>query len=157
MSNLYKKISDHKAYMEIIEPIINHPKIQLMSNFTHHGKTDCLTHSIHVSFMSYSLGLKLGLNEKALARAGLLHDFYLYDWHDKGDRKGLHGFTHAQTSMTNAKKYFTISNKEKDIIEKHMWPLNPKLPKFKESFLFMLVDRYCSVLESFHIPIIKGE
>lgn len=157
MSNLIKSISGHKAYMEIVESIINHPKIQSMSEFTHHGNTDCLTHSIHVSYMGFSLGLKLGLNEKALARAGLLHDFYLYDWHDRGDRKGFHGYTHAQTSITNAKKYFTISKKEEDIIIKHMWPLNPKLPKFKESFLFMFVDRYCTVLETFHLPVIKGE
>lgn len=157
MINLYKLVSKDKAYMEIVENMLTHPKVQSMSAFTHHGKTDCLTHSIHVSFKSFSLALKLGLDEKAMAKAGLLHDFYLYDWHDKGSRKGLHGFTHAQASLLNAQKYFPISDKEKDIIEKHMWPLNPKLPKFKESILFMLVDRYCSLLETFHIPLVKGE
>ena len=157
MCQLYKLISNNKTYMEMVEPIINHPEIQSMSAYIHHGKTNCLTHSIHVSYKSYTLALKLGLDEKAMARAGLFHDFYLYDWHHKDNRKGLHGFSHARASLANAEKYFDVNEMEKDIIKKHMWPLNPKLPKFKESVLFMLVDRYCSILETFHLPVIKGE
>lgn len=157
MDDLLNIMTHYDDYMKNVKDIIEHPEIQSMSQYIHHGQTNCLVHSIHVSFISYKLGEKLHMDKKALARSGLLHDFYLYDWHKKDGRKGFHGMTHAGLSIENASKYFTLNNKEIDIIKKHMWPLNPRLPRYKESILFMFVDRYCSVLESFHRTIIKGE
>jgi len=40
-----------------------------------------------------------------------------------------------------------LNDTEKDIIEKHMWPLTIRLPKNKESLVVSLVDKYCSFME----------
>ena len=35
-----------------------------------------------------------------------------------------------------------LSAIEEDIILKHMWPLTLRIPKYKESFLIMFLDKY---------------
>ena len=61
-----------------------------------------------------------------------------------------HGFTHPKVALDNAVKYFNLNNIEKDIIEKHMWPLTiRKVPKYKESVIVTMVDKYCSTQETF--------
>ena len=80
----------------------------------------------------------------------MLHDLFLYDWRKKqDDRKGLHAFTHPKTAYENASKLFDLNEKEKDIILKHMWPVTISFPKYKESYLLTLVDKYCALNESY--------
>ena len=78
-----------------------------------------------------------------------MHDFYLYDWHQEKPYKGLHGFAHPGIALQNAQRYFELNDKEQDIIRKHMWPLTPMLPRYRESYVVMLVDKYCAVCERF--------
>ena len=134
-------------YDVLVEDILNHPRVQEMRLYKHHGQVDCLAHSIHVSKTAYRLAKIFRLDVRSVARGALLHDFYLYDWHVKGSHKGLHGFNHAMLALENATKYFDLSLMEQDIIEKHMWPLNLKFPSYLESYLVMVVDKYCSVIE----------
>jgi uncharacterized protein len=44
-----------------------------------------------------------------------------------------------------------LNDIEKDIIEKHMWPLTLKLPKYKEAFIVSFVDKYCAFMESIRL------
>ena len=41
---------------------------------------------------------------------------------------------------------------ERDIIRKHMFPLTPALPRYRESLLVSAVDKACSVYECFRRP-----
>jgi uncharacterized protein len=91
----------------------------------------------------------LGLDYCSAARGGLLHDFFLYDWHITKQQKGLHGFTHPYTALKNANRFFNLNDLEKDIIVKHMWPLTIRLPKYKETLIVVLVDKYCAIMEIF--------
>ena len=80
----------------------------------------------------------------------MVHDLFLYDWRKRqDDRKGLHAFTHPRTAYENASKLFDLNEKEKDIILKHMWPVTVALPKYKESYILTLVDKYCALNESY--------
>lgn len=137
-------------YLECIRELAEHKKVLSMRNYMQHKKIDCLEHSLHVSYYSYFLCRKLGLDWRAASRGGLLHDFFLYDWHnkDRKDKKGLHGFTHPKIALRNAKLYFNISDMEEDIICKHMWPLTIKLPRYKESYIVVFVDKYCAFTET---------
>ena len=36
--------------------------------------------------------------------------------------------------LREAEARFDLTDKEKDIIVKHMWPLSPWMPRYKESF-----------------------
>lgn len=150
MSDLYIH-----EYLLCINDLIAHKSVQSMRSYTQHGDTNCLAHSLYVSYYSYLISIKLQsflkVDPRSIARGALLHDFFLYDWHEKSNRKGLHGFTHPKTALENATLHFQLNAIEKDIIVKHMWPLTPAPPKFFASFLVSMVDKYISTLEIFSI------
>jgi uncharacterized protein len=117
-----------------------------MDKFMQHANVSCLEHSFYVSYVSYSICKRLKLDYSSAARGGLLHDFFLYDWH--GTKiKTLHGVKHPGIALENANKYFELNSLEKDIIKKHMWPLTIVPPMHTESFIVTLVDKYCTTME----------
>lgn len=123
-----------------------------MNNFTQHGNTSTLLHCIAVSYFSFLLAEKLGISccRRELLRGALLHDYFLYDWHERDKAHRLHGFTHPGRALKNAKRDFQLSEREQDIIEKHMFPLTPFPPKYREAVLVCLVDKWCSTYEVFN-------
>ena len=147
-----EKILSDSEYYECIKDVFNSDPVKLMDTFIQHGKITTLEHCISVSYKSYKVAKRFKMDYKAAARAGLIHDMFLYDWHlqPKGDpffKK--HGFTHPQKALENALMYFELSEKEQDIISKHMWPLTlRKVPKYKESFVVSFVDKYIACKET---------
>lgn len=136
-------------YESIIADLVSNVTVQQMQNFKQHYDTSCFEHCKNVSYYSYLICKKHGLDYKAAARAGMLHDLFLYDWRKRENgRKGLHAFTHPKTALENASKLFDLNEKEQDIILKHMWPVTFALPKYKESYIITLVDKYCAIQES---------
>ena len=135
-------------YINIVSDILCNKNFQSMDNYMQHGKTSTKMHSINVS---YKLCKKLNLKHNAAARAALLHDYYLYDWHTHYKETGLrfHGFTHPRTALNNALKEFTLSKLEQDIILKHMWPLTLVPPKHLEGLIVTFIDKYCSIAETY--------
>lgn len=87
------------------------------------------------------------INEKSLIRGALLHDYFLYDWHKSEHR--LHGFFHAKRALKNAESDFKLNDIEKNIIKRHMFPLNICPPKYRESWIVCLADKLCAVEEFF--------
>lgn len=140
------KTSEFYSY---IEDILQNEEVQKMSNFTHHYGTTCLQHSINVSYYNYLLSKFFNLDRRSLARAGLLHDMYLYNRKSYIRKKGekLHGFRHPLIAYKNAKLIFSLNYLETDIILKHMWPLTLSLPKHRETFVITLVDKVCCLAE----------
>ena len=139
-----------QEFDDIIRDIIENQKVQEMKKYKQHYETSTFDHCYMVSYYCYKVCKKLKLDYKSAARAGLLHDFFLYDWRIKNGRKGLHAFTHPRTAYENASKLFELNNKETDVILKHMWPVTFfAFPKYKESFILTLVDKYCALTESY--------
>jgi len=147
--NLKINFNLEKEYCDCVHDLIDHEKVRSMENYMQHGDISCYAHSLHVSYISFRLCKKLGLDYFSAARGGLLHYFFLYDWHaDKKTYTGLHGFVHPGIAVKNANEYFSLNNIEKDIIEKHMWPLTLRLPRYKESYVVLMVDKYCAFSET---------
>ena len=134
-------------YYECIKDLINHEKVLSMRNFPHHRKISCLEHSLSVSYLSYRICKKIHANSRSVARAGLLHDFFLYDWHATPAEFAPHAFVHPKTAAKNADKYFTITKKEREAILHHMWPITIVPPYRLISLSVMLSDKYCALLE----------
>lgn len=138
-------------YYCLVSDLLENDTVLKMKEFTHHGETSCFQHCLNVSYYNYKICRFFSLNIRAAARAGLLHDLFLYDWHtykpEKGER--MHGFSHAETALKNARENFYISDIESDIIEKHMFPLNiTAIPRYRETLVIVLVDKYCGLLET---------
>ena len=141
---------DELTYFKtVLNEFIHSPLVQQMEGYIQHGRTSCLDHCLLVAYYSYYLAKRFHLSDdyESIIRGALLHDFFLYDWHDKGDRKGLHGFTHPKIALSNAEKYFLLNDKEKEIIVTHMWPLTLKFPSYKEAYIVSFADKYCSIIE----------
>lgn len=149
--NLKSESSSEEEYKEYISDLILHDKVKSMKNFNQHGNTNCLEHSLFVSYVSYQICRRLGLDFCSAARGGLLHDFFLYEWRTGKPYKGPHGLLHPDIALENANKYFDLNDKEKDIIQNHMWPLTIRLPRYRESYVVLLVDKYCASVELFKL------
>ncbi len=136
-------------YLNCVEDILFHPMVQSMHQFTMHGGTSCLKHSMNVSYLSYRLCKKYDLDYVSAARAALLHDFFLYDWHKHSrlDKCILHGITHSFTAVKNARALFFLSPKERMIIYCHMFPIFPIPPLSLEGIIVSCFDKYCAFNE----------
>ena len=133
------------GYKLCIDDLISFPKVKSMSEFVQHGTVSCLEHSKNVSYYSYVICKILKCDFKSAARGGLLHDYFLYDWHHSPYR--LHGFFHPHYAFLNATRDFSLNEIECDIIKKHMWPLTITPPKYKEALVVSMVDKYCTIAE----------
>jgi len=138
-TNVWKQDSD---YVAIVADLLAQPAVQRLADFTQHHHSNRLDHSIAVSYDSYLLAKKWHLNTTAVARAGLLHDLFYYDWRETKFDLGSHAFIHPRVALRNAEKLTKLTPMEKDIILKHIFVATLALPKYRESFLFSLVDYY---------------
>lgn len=136
-------------YMAIMGDIIENKLVQGMKTFRQHYKVSCFDHCLLVSYNLYLICKKYKLDYISAARAGMVHDLFLYDWRKKENgRKGWHAFTHPKQAYENAITFLNLNKKEKDIIIKHMWPVTLfALPKYRETFWMIYVDKYLAVIE----------
>ncbi len=138
-----------REYKEKMRHIAESPVVQEMKLYNHHSYTSCYEHSVHVSYYNYLICGLLGWDKYAAAKAGLLHDLFLYDWHKHKPAEGerMHGFEHPGKALKNAHEHFELTEKEGDMISKHMFPLTLSLPRYKETYVIILTDKFCSTCE----------
>ena len=114
-----------------------------------HGTTSIYRHSLNVAYTSLWMmeRWQIRLEPKSLVRGALLHDYFLYDWHMPNSAQKWHGFRHARIALQNAARDFDLNKIEIDIIRKHMFPLNLRIPRYRESFIVCLADKICAIRE----------
>src|SRR5699024_9124001 len=147
MIDLNTKIK--QLLVEYGKDILVHPNMQKEKELIQHFNVNCYEHSLAVAYLSVSLAYKFNVevDMRSLIRGALLHDYFLYDCHEKDESHKLHGFSHAMTALKNASKDFELNEIEEDIIKKHMFPLNIALPRYKESVLVTMADKICAAYE----------
>ena len=148
------QISDDvsKEYLAEVLPILENEEVLSLGTFCHHQWTNRLMHSINVSYVSWLIARKLGCDESAAARAGLLHDFCPYDFKKKTPTGECQAFYHPKAAAKNSERVFQISDREQDAILSHMFPLGP-MPRNKEAWIITLADKICASMEYCHIYI----
>lgn len=142
--------NDRSIFDEQIRLLKEDPEIQKMASFTMHNGNTTLQHVENVADVSFRIAEKLGIDidEKALARGAMLHDYYLYTFKETKMSPYRHGISHPETALKNASKRRRLTEKETNIIRSHMWPmtfLHP--PMSREAVLVCLADKYCAVNE----------
>ena len=143
------------SYYECVKDIIGCQQVQELRSITHHLSTTRFQHCVNVSYYTYVVCRKFNLNARSAARAGLLHDLFYYDRKQYNSEKtkgqASHSENHAMLACANAAEITKISKLERDMIEKHMWPVTRPMPKYKETYIITIIDKYCAVLE-FCVP-----
>lgn len=142
---------NYKQFHDCIKDLIQTPDVRAMSIIPQHANVNCLNHSIFVSYISFLMCRYFGLDYVAASRGALLHDLFLYDWREETSRRSFHLFSHPVAALENASALCELSDMEKDIIVKHMWPLTIKKPKYMESFLVGCADKLCALSEMLFI------
>lgn len=74
-------------------------RLDLTREFIQHGDVTVYAHVTSVARASLSFAERLGragisVDRASLLRGALLHDYFLYDWHDPDPSHRLHGFRH---------------------------------------------------------------
>ncbi len=139
---MLKKYAD-KDYYYIVNNILNNNEFRKIDNCSHHGISR-LEHCVRVSYYSYLITKYLGLDYEKTARAALLHDFFIGD----NSSKLKSFFNHSKIALENSDNLFILSDKERDIINTHMFPVNiNKIPKYMESWVVSFVDKASCIYE----------
>ncbi len=123
------------------------PTVCAMQEIPQHVKgVSCYDHSLFVAYVGFTLCRACGLDYRAAARAGLLHDLYLQHWEQTGVGRLRRLTLHPRLALQNARA-FGLSPMEEDIIGKHMWPLTVTPPRYREAYLVSLADKLCALAE----------
>lgn len=95
-------------YLAEVQHILSNKEFLSLDDYLHHRKTSRLMHSVNVSYLSWMLARKLGCDEKAAARAGLLHDFCPYDFSKRTPTGEHQAFYHPKAAVENSSRVFGI-------------------------------------------------
>lgn len=142
---------DYSYFWNTLENLKQIPQIRQMDQYIQHGQVTCLCHCIAVAYLSYRIcrALRMRVDYDSLIRGAMLHDFFLYDWHDPDPSHKWHGFRHPFTAYRNASGLFRLTPIERDIICSHMWPLTLRhMPHHREAAVICLADKICSLRET---------
>ncbi len=137
-------------FLQDIACILADRDYQKLSNYVQHKNTTRLMHSLNVAYVSWKLARKIGCDARTAARIGMLHDFCLYDFREKAEEAQV--FHHPKVAARMSQERFQITDKEKQAILSHMFPLGP-IPTSKEAWIISFADKMCAVTERFHINI----
>lgn len=140
-------------FFSIINDLIKDASVQEMKIYNQHAGTSCYKHCIQVAYYTYIICKKLNLDYVSATRGAMLHDLFLYDWHNhiREDKtwKNMHAFIHPKIALKNATKIFNLNSIEKDVIVNHMWPVTIKIPHYKETVVVTFADKYSACAETF--------
>ena len=90
---------------EILKELDEQGRMKYTQRYMQHSDISVYKHCISVAYTSVELveRFSLNVNRKELIRGALLHDYFLYDWHEKNAGHRFHGFIHAGRALQNEK------------------------------------------------------
>lgn len=138
---------DYEEFWACVSDLTELDEVKQLQEFSQHLDTSRLEHSVNVAYFSYRICKRLGWDYRSAARAGLLHDLFLYDWRIEKQPEGWHAVAHPRVALSNARRITQLNAIEEDAIVKHMWPITIRFPRFRESYVVTMVDKYCAAYE----------
>lgn len=125
-------------------------RLAALRGYRQHGAYSVYDHVVAVAAMALRIAgaLHLRVDETALVRGALLHDYFLYDWHVPDPDRPLHGFYHPKAALANAQRDYGVNALEADIILRHMFPLTLVPPRTREGLVVCIADKVCALRES---------
>lgn len=142
------------AYVHnIAQELEKEGRLGLTRSFIQHGDVSVYAHVLSVARYSLCMAQLLAcvgvdIDTRSLVRGALLHDYFLYDWHDSDPSHRLHGFKHPFFALERAEEDFDLTPIERNIIARHMFPLVPIPPACREAWIVCLADKACALGET---------
>jgi len=136
---------------ERVKYLEEHGNFSKLKKYKQHNNYTTFDHCISVAKLSLYLAVKfhIKIDKDELVTAALLHDYYLYDWHDFTDKTHtFHGFRHGKTASINAVRDYNINKRQMNAIERHMFPLTLP-PTNRMGIIITIADKYCAFKEIF--------
>ena len=129
----------------IAKDIIEKEKFQSLKNDPHHGLSR-YEHVIRVAKNTYKLSKIMKMDYVSATRGALLHDYF--NDSDYQETVGLKkGSLHPVIALNNARREYSLNEKEENIIVSHMYPFGKVKPNCKESWLVTSVDKSVALYE----------
>ena len=148
---MHSRLTRDRYFNDFFRYISNSGQFSKTRQFIQHGDTSVYSHCVAVAYVSlwFSYRLHLSVSKQSLLMGAFLHDYFLYDWHEKSDWHKWHGFSHPFRAAGNAHRIFHIGKRERQIIESHMWPLTLRhVPETREAAIVCIADKCCSFYET---------
>ena len=128
-------------------------RLGLTRTYIQHGSVTVYDHVCAVARTSLAMAdalarIGIRVDRQSLLRGALLHDYFLYDWHDKDPSHRLHGFRHPFFALARAEEDFDLTPRERNIIVRHMFPLVPIPPTCREAWIVCIADKVCALRET---------
>ena len=98
-------------YRGLVQSILDNPEFKKLQRYKQHFQTTRFMHSLNVSYISWLIARKLGWDAQTAARAGLLHDFCVYDFKDKLPKGEIQAYYHPRVAASTSERHFLISDK----------------------------------------------
>ena len=147
-----KREVDYTLFEEILAEVISAGRYEEMKQYISHSDITVYQHCIKVARLAYTMAAskrRVRCDLRALVRGALLHDYYLYDWHDPNKGFRWHGFKHHRFALQNAMRDYDLSKKEKGIIYSHMFPLTIwTWPMSREAWYVTIADKRVATEET---------
>lgn len=137
-----------QEFLDCVSDLLEIDSVKQLDHYYQHLNTTRLQHCINVSYYTFLMCRKLHLDYVSGARAGLLHDFYFYDWKKQEQPcDGRHSCVHPRIALETAKGITEVNAIMEDAIVHHMWPMSFQMPKHREGWVLQGIDKYCAMTE----------
>lgn len=140
-----------KEQLQIFATILENEEFKKRKSFCHHGDITVYEHSLKVALMAYKISRFFkNIDFNSLLIGALLHDFYFRDWQSYKEKRPFfkkHGFVHAKEALDNSEIHFPMlmNDRVRNIILRHMFPLNKIPPRYKEAWIVSIADKLVSL------------
>lgn len=124
-------------FFRAVQDLLTLSSVQALKQFPHHHRVSRYNHVLLVAQLSFRLSRRFHWDSRGVARAALLHDLYPGG---KDANYFRHAWKHPGRALDNAQQVTALSDRERNIIASHMWPLCPTRPRYREALLVNLVD-----------------
>ena len=94
-----------KEIKDVLKELDEQGRMKYTQKYMQHSDISVYKHCISVAYTSVELADRLAwnVNRRELIRGALLHDYFLYDWHEKNAGHRFHGFIHAGRASGHCK------------------------------------------------------
>ena len=133
-------------YQSVVRDILDNEEFKKLYLEPHHGISRYL-HVLRVSKIAFGFCKIFKVKRiREITRSALLHDFYFdkdLEGYDAYERLSIQPYK----ALDNSLKYYNLSDLERDIIVKHMYPHTKAKPKYVGSYLVSICDKLVATYE----------